>query len=67
MNVCRYVESMGEQWHPDPQIVMKDVEDLEKVRMSVGLTHRLNHQNMKERWNRRAALVQEIVTILDST
>ncbi|XP_022936287.1 mechanosensitive ion channel protein 8-like [Cucurbita moschata] len=65
--ITRYVESMGEQWHPDPQIVMKDVEDLEKVRMSVGLTHKLNHQNMKERWNRRAALVQEIVTILDST
>lgn len=58
---------MSEQWHPDPQIIMKDVEDLDKVKMSVCLTHKMNHQDMKERWNRRAALVEEIVTVLEST
>lgn len=42
---------------------MKDVEDLEKVKMSVCVTHKMNHQDMGERWNRRAALVEEIVKI----
>ncbi|XP_022140879.1 mechanosensitive ion channel protein 6-like isoform X2 [Momordica charantia] len=61
--ITRYIESKSEEWHPAPVVTMKDVEDLEKVKMSVCVTHKMNHQDMGERWNRRAALVEEIVKI----
>ena len=31
--------------------------------MAVWLTHKMNHQNMGERWERRARLAEEMVNI----
>lgn len=44
-------------------IVMTDLEDLNKVKMAVWLTHKINHQDMGERFNRRAHLVEEMAKI----
>jgi len=61
---CRYIERKNEQWHVAPMVIMKDVEDLNKVNMSVWLTHKMNYQDMKERWNRRAELIEEMMKVL---
>ena len=42
---------------------MKDVEDFNKLRLSVLVTHRMNHQDIAERWARRALLVEEMIKI----
>ncbi|KAK6115183.1 hypothetical protein DH2020_007452 [Rehmannia glutinosa] len=47
--------------HPAPLIVMRDVEDMNRIKFSVWLSHRMNHQDMGERWARRALLVEEMV------
>lgn len=45
-------------------IVARDVDDMNKLKISVWLQHRMNYQDMGERWVRRAALVEEMVKIL---
>ena len=44
-------------------IVVRDVEDLNRLKISVWLSHRMNHQDMGERWVRRALLVEEMIKI----
>lgn len=45
-------------------IILKDVDNLNSVKIAVWLTHRMNHQDMGERFSRRALLLEEIVKIL---
>ncbi|KAK6115127.1 hypothetical protein DH2020_007396 [Rehmannia glutinosa] len=59
--ITRYVDNKIDHWQPDPKIVMRDVEDMNRIKFSVWLTHRMNHQDMGERWARRALLVEEMV------
>lgn len=44
-------------------IIFKDAEDLNRVRIAVWLTHRMNHQDMGERFSRRSLLLEEMVKI----
>lgn len=44
-------------------IIFKDVEDLNKLRIAVWLTHSMNHQDMGERWTRRSLLIEEMMKI----
>ncbi|KAL8139369.1 hypothetical protein V2J09_005390 [Rumex salicifolius] len=52
-----------EHWYPNPMIILKDVERFETLRIAIWLQHRMNHQDMGERWGRRALLVEECVKI----
>ncbi|EXB63953.1 hypothetical protein L484_003336 [Morus notabilis] len=58
-----YIQSRSDHWHPDPMLRMKDAEDLNKLRFSVWLTYRMNHQDIGERWTRRALLVEEMIKV----
>lgn len=59
-----YIESKKEHWCSSPLVIFKDVEDLNLVRIAVWLCHKMNHQNMGEKWARRALLVEEVVKII---
>lgn len=59
----RYIESKEDHWYPAPMIVVKDVEDMNRLKIAVWLTHRMNHQDMGERWVRRTLLVEEMIKI----
>ncbi|RDX70227.1 Mechanosensitive ion channel protein 8, partial [Mucuna pruriens] len=61
---CMYIERKNEHWHVAPMVITKDVEELNKLNMSVWLTHKMNYQDMKERWIRRSELVEEIIQVL---
>ncbi|KAG8378009.1 hypothetical protein BUALT_Bualt08G0093500 [Buddleja alternifolia] len=61
--ITRYVDNRSDHWQPSPAIVMRDVEDMNRLKFSVWLSHRMNHQDMGERWARRALLVEEMVKI----
>lgn len=43
--------------------IFKDVEELNRVRFAIWLSHKMNHQDMGERWARRALLVEEMTKI----
>ncbi|XP_077246279.1 mechanosensitive ion channel protein 6-like [Tasmannia lanceolata] len=61
--IKEYIESKKDHWHPNPTIIIKDVVDMNKVPMAVWLTHRMNHQDMGERWLRREHVVQEMIKV----
>ncbi|KAL8525171.1 hypothetical protein ACS0TY_014700 [Phlomoides rotata] len=61
--ITRYVDNKSEHWYPAPKIVMRDVEDLNRLKFSIWLSQRMNFQDMGERWTRRALLVEEMVKI----
>lgn len=42
-------------------IIMKDIEELNRVRMAVWLCHKMNHQDMGEKFTRRSLLIEEMV------
>ena len=44
-------------------MIMRDVIDMNKLMMSVWLAHRLNYQDIKERFLRREALLEEMIKI----
>jgi hypothetical protein len=44
-------------------VVVTDVEDMNKMKMSLWVTHRMNHQEMEERWVRRNLLLGEMIKV----
>jgi len=59
--VCRYIDNRSDHWYPAPMIVMRDVEDLNRLKFSIWLSHKMNHQDMGERWARRELVVEEMI------
>lgn len=44
--IKRYVDNKVEHWYPNPLIVVKDIEEMNKMKMAVWLQHKMNHQDM---------------------
>lgn len=61
--ITRYIENKSEHWYPAPMVVLRDVEDMNRLKISVWLSHRMNHQDMGEKWARRDLLVEEMIKI----
>lgn len=61
--IAEYIERKSEHWKPAPLVVVRDVEDLNRLKLSVWPSHQMNHQDMGERWVRRALLVEEMIKI----
>ncbi|KAF3966121.1 hypothetical protein CMV_009741 [Castanea mollissima] len=61
--ITRYIESKNEHWQPGPMVIMRDVIDMNKLMMSVWLTHKMNYQYIWERWIRRDLLLGEMVKV----
>ncbi|CAH9073411.1 unnamed protein product [Cuscuta epithymum] len=59
--IISYIENKSDHWYPGPAVVMRDIEDMNRLKWSVWLSHRINFQDMGERWARRAQLVEEMV------
>ncbi|KAK7283769.1 hypothetical protein RIF29_13515 [Crotalaria pallida] len=61
--ITENIERKNEHWHPAPMVIMRDVEELNKLNMSVWLTHRINNQDIKERWCRRSELIEDMIKV----
>ncbi|KAK6946477.1 Mechanosensitive ion channel MscS [Dillenia turbinata] len=61
--IINYIENNQEHWYTAPMIVLRDVEELTRLKFSIWLRHKMNHQDIGERWERRALLVDELVKI----
>ncbi|CAI9769783.1 unnamed protein product [Fraxinus pennsylvanica] len=61
--VVNYIENKKDHWYPSPSVVLMNIEDLHKLKLSVWIRHRMNHQDMGEKWQRRALLADEMVKI----
>ncbi|KAK1392954.1 Mechanosensitive ion channel protein [Heracleum sosnowskyi] len=61
--ITSYIERMSDHWYPAPMIVLRDIEDMNRLKISLWLSHRINFQDMGERWVRRALVVEEMIKI----
>ena len=57
------MEREREHWQPNLTLIIKDVEELNKLKMGVFLTHTTNGQNAVETIVSRSLLVEEMIKL----
>lgn len=63
---CRYIESKPKHWNPKHSVLVKDIENMNKMKMGLYVQHTMNHQNYGEKSSRRSELVLELKKIFES-
>ncbi|KAL1202419.1 Mechanosensitive ion channel protein 5 [Cardamine amara subsp. amara] len=58
--ILSYVDNKKDHWYPAPMIVFLSMDDLKSIKIAVWLTHRMNFQDMGERYIRRSQLLEEV-------
>ncbi|KAK7328880.1 hypothetical protein VNO77_23010 [Canavalia gladiata] len=60
-----YLESRPQHWRPNHSVLVKDIENVNKMQMGLYVTHTINFQNYGEKISRRSELVLELKKILE--
>ncbi|KAM6543774.1 hypothetical protein CsatB_008221 [Cannabis sativa] len=61
-----YIESKPKQWHPKHSVLVKEIENVNEMRMGLYVQHTMNHQNYGEKSSRRSELVFELKRIFET-
>ncbi|TQD83845.1 hypothetical protein C1H46_030605 [Malus baccata] len=61
----RYLDSKSQHWRPAHSVVVKDIEDVNKMKMALYVTHTINFQNYGDKSSRRSDLVLELKKIFE--
>ncbi|CAN6274986.1 unnamed protein product [Urochloa humidicola] len=62
--ILRYIDNKKEHWYPGAMVVLRDVDDTNKLKVSIWLRHTLNFQDMGMRFERRELVLQEMIRVL---
>ncbi|CAN6253850.1 unnamed protein product [Urochloa humidicola] len=62
--ILRYIDNKKEHWYPGAMVVLRDVDDTNKLKISIWLRHTLNFQDMGMRFERRELVLQEMIRVL---
>ncbi|KAF9617439.1 hypothetical protein IFM89_036400 [Coptis chinensis] len=60
-----YLESKPQHWRPTHNVVVKEIENLNKMKMVLFTTHTMNHQDFPEKNRRRTDLLLELKKIFE--
>ncbi|KAF8388752.1 hypothetical protein HHK36_025432 [Tetracentron sinense] len=60
-----YIESKPQHWKPNHSVVVKEIENVNKLKMALYVNHTINFQNFGEKNNRRSELVIELKKIFE--
>lgn len=63
--IKEYLEKNPEFWSPNHNVIVKDFDDVNKMKMAFYFTHTMNFQNFGLRSSRRSDLILELKTILE--
>ncbi|KAH0665371.1 hypothetical protein KY285_026577 [Solanum tuberosum] len=58
--IKKYLERTSQYWHPNHNVVVKDIENLNKIKMVLLFNHTMNFQNFGEKIRRRTELILEM-------
>ncbi|ESQ48495.1 hypothetical protein EUTSA_v10020041mg [Eutrema salsugineum] len=58
--ILSYIDNKKDHWYPAPMIVFLNMDELLSIKIAVWLTHRMNFQDMGERYIRRGQLLEEV-------
>ncbi|KAK9277658.1 hypothetical protein L1049_007204 [Liquidambar formosana] len=61
-----YIESKPKHWNPKHYVIMKGIENVNKLKMCLCVQHTINHQNYGERNNRISDLIFVLKKIFES-
>lgn len=61
----RYLESKPQLWRPGHNLVVKEIEEVNKMKMTLIITHTINFQNYGDRNSRRSELILELKKIFE--
>ncbi|KAL2525670.1 Mechanosensitive ion channel protein 10 [Abeliophyllum distichum] len=59
-NIKKYLEKNSRQWHPNHNVVVKEIENVNKIKMALFFNHTMNFQDFSEKNRRRTELVLEM-------
>ncbi|CAI9095910.1 OLC1v1031947C1 [Oldenlandia corymbosa var. corymbosa] len=63
--IKNYLESNPAYWHPNHNVVVKEIENVNKIKMALYFNHTMNFQNFPEKNRRRSELILEMKKIFD--
>ncbi|KAL2323973.1 hypothetical protein Fmac_023031 [Flemingia macrophylla] len=58
-----FMDSKKEHWYPSTLIVVRDFDQLNMIKMAIWPTHKMNFQDMGERFVRRSLVLEEMIKI----
>ncbi|KAJ7519618.1 hypothetical protein O6H91_20G046400 [Diphasiastrum complanatum] len=58
--IASYLESKPHHWYANHTVIVHEIEDMNKMRMSLTVRHRMNYQNFIEKQIRRSDLILEM-------
>ncbi|GMJ08096.1 MscS-like 8 [Hibiscus trionum] len=61
--IINYILNRKDHWCSDPMIVVKELDKLNRMKMALWVTHKMNYQDIGERLERRSRLAEEMVNI----
>nr|KJB65266.1 hypothetical protein B456_010G086800 [Gossypium raimondii] len=64
--IKEYLESKPQHWRPGHSVQVKDIENVNKMKMGLYVTHTINFQNYGDKSSRRSELVLELKRIFEA-
>ncbi|XP_070009049.1 mechanosensitive ion channel protein 10-like isoform X1 [Nicotiana sylvestris] len=61
----KYLERTPQYWHPNHSVVVKEIENMNKIKMALYFNHTMNFQNFGEKNRRRTELILEMKKMFD--
>ncbi|KAG9132600.1 hypothetical protein Leryth_023062 [Lithospermum erythrorhizon] len=58
--IKNYLEKNSQHWHPNHSVVVKEIENVNKIKMVLFMNHTMNFQDFPEKNRRRTTLVLEM-------
>lgn len=59
------MEIKPQHWRPNHSVVVKGIEDMNKLKMALNVTHTINFQNYGDKNSRRSELILELKKIFE--
>ncbi|KAM6541893.1 hypothetical protein CsatB_006340 [Cannabis sativa] len=63
--IKKYIEKNPFHWHPAHNVVVLEIENVNKLKMALNVTHTINFQEFGEKNRRRTELVMEVKRIFE--
>ncbi|XP_060175524.1 mechanosensitive ion channel protein 10-like isoform X2 [Lycium barbarum] len=63
--IKKHLERNSQYWHPNHNVVVKEIENLNKIKMALFFNHTMNFQNFGEKNRRRTELILEMKKIFE--
>ncbi|KAJ0677265.1 putative mechanosensitive ion channel MscS, LSM domain superfamily [Helianthus annuus] len=63
--IKKYLEKNPQLWHPNHSVVVKEIENVNKINMALFFNHTMNFQDFPEKNKRRSELVLELKKLFE--